>query len=360
MGQKDIISIQEEAIRLLKDLIGLPSFSRQEEQTADALQAFMESSGLQPQRYLNNVWSVNKNFSPGKYTVLLNSHHDTVRPATGYTRDPFAATEEEGKLYGLGSNDAGGCLVSLLACFRWFYEQELPFNLVFAATAEEEISGQNGVEALLPRLPPIDVGIVGEPTKMQMAVAEKGLLVIDVQVEGRAGHAARNEGENAIYKAMRDIEWFESYRPPKVSRWLGPVNMAVTSIETKNKAHNVVPDKCCFTVDVRLNELYSHAEMLALIQENIHGKATARSTRLKAGFISEDHPLVRAGLALQRGLYGSPTCSDMALMPFETVKMGPGDSARSHTPDEYIHLNEIKEGISLYIALLEGLEKSLK
>ncbi|BFG70767.1 M20 family metallo-hydrolase [Sediminibacterium sp. KACHI17] len=344
----------QEAIDLLKALISQPSFSREEDRTATIIEQFFQKKQIPVNRFLNNVWVVNQYFDPVKPVLLLNSHHDTVKPNPAYTLDPFAAIEKEGKLFGLGSNDAGGALVALLAVFLYYYEQQdLPYNILFAATAEEEISGKNGIEALLPHLPNITCGIVGEPTQMQMAIAERGLLVLDVTAQGKPGHAARNEGENALYKAIKDIEWFSQYQFEKVSDLLGPVKMSVTVIETENKAHNVVPAICKFVVDVRVNELYSFEEILTTIQKNIQSTAVPRSLRIKSTAIPQDHPLVVAGTKLGRSSYGSPTTSDKALMPFLTLKMGPGDSARSHSADEFIYLTEIKEGIDLYIALID-------
>lgn len=349
-----------EATDLLKKLIAIPSFSREEDKTADAIEKFLKEKGVSTHRYLNNVWAVNKNYNAAKPCLLLNSHHDTVKPNKGYRRDPFAAEEKENKLFGLGSNDAGGSLVSLIATFLHFNERaDLPFNIIIAATAEEEISGNHGVEALLlekefaAALGDAASGIVGEPTQMQMAVAERGLLVLDCIAEGRAGHAAREEGENAIYKAMKDVDWFRTYAFPKVSGLLGPVKMSVTSIETENKAHNITPPQCAFVVDVRVNELYTFEEVIDTIQQHVQSKVQPRSTRLRSSSIAVDHPLVRSGLALGRSYYGSPTTSDKALMPFPTLKMGPGDSARSHIADEFIFLKEIEEGIGLYIRLVE-------
>lgn len=344
----------QEAIDLLKALISQPSFSREEDRTATIIEQFFQKKQIPVNRFLNNVWVVNQYFDPVKPVLLLNSHHDTVKPNPAYTLDPFAAIEKEGKLFGLGSNDAGGALVALLAVFLYYYEQQdIPYNILFAATAEEEISGKNGIEALLPHLPNITCGIVGEPTQMQMAIAERGLLVLDVTAQGKPGHAARNEGENALYKAIKDIEWFSQYQFEKVSDLLGPVKMSVTVIETENKAHNVVPAICKFVVDVRVNELYSFEEILTTIQKNIQSTAFPRSLRIKSTAIPQDHPLVLAGTKLGRSSYGSPTTSDKALMPFLTLKMGPGDSARSHSADEFIYLTEIKEGIDLYIALID-------
>jgi acetylornithine deacetylase len=300
------------------------------------------------------VYAGNTHFDSSKPTILLNSHHDTVKPNKNYTLDPFTPIEKDGKLFGLGSNDAGGPLVSLIATFLHFSQQKnLKYNLMLAASAEEEISGKEGIELVLPHLGIIDCAIVGEPTQMQMAVAERGLMVIDCIAHGKAGHAARNEGENAIYKALKDIEWFQSYQFPKVSDLLGPVKMSVTVIETDNKAHNVVPPQCKFVVDTRVNELYTFEEVLQTISDHVQCEVVPRSTRLRSTSIALDHPLVKTGVALGRTYYGSPTTSDKALMPFQALKMGPGDSARSHTADEYIYINEIKEGIELYIRLLE-------
>lgn len=337
----------------MQELIATPSFSKEEDQTASVISRFLAEKGLASTRVGNNVFVKNLRFDSSKPTILLNSHHDTVKPNVQYTRDPFAPTIEEGKLYGLGSNDAGGCLVSLLATFLHFYERtDLKYNLVYAATAEEEISGIGGLEQTLSYLPPIDCAIVGEPTLMQMAVAERGLMVIDGVATGKAGHAARNEGENAIYKAMMDLEWIYCHRFEKVSELLGPTKMNVTVIETENKAHNVVPAQCRIVVDVRVNELYTFEEVLDIIKRNTQSEMVPRSTRLRSSMIPLDHPLVKAGLALGRSYYGSPTTSDKALMPFPALKMGPGDSARSHSADEFIYIHEIKDGIDLYIQLL--------
>lgn len=348
--------LNERAIGLLKKLIATPSFSRYEEETAGLIISLFDSLNIPHERFGNNVVARSKNFNPSRPTLLLNSHHDTVRPNKGYTRNPYEPAEEEGKIFGLGSNDAGGALVSLLAVFTHFYERaELRHNIVFAATAEEEISGPGGIESILPFLPEISFSIVGEPTQMQMAVAERGLMVLDCYARGRAGHAAREEGENAIYAAMRDITWFQDHRFERQSPLLGPNKMTVTAIETPNKAHNVVPDTCYFVVDMRINELYSFEEVLAEIRSHVDCEVTARSTRLRSSVIPTDHPIVQAGLRLGRVCYGSPTTSDKALMPFPTLKMGPGDSARSHTADEYIYRKEIEEAIDLYIKMLGDL-----
>jgi acetylornithine deacetylase len=342
-----------EAVDLLKQLISTQSFSKEEDGTASIIKAFLESKGIEPQQLLNNVWAVNKHFDATKPTVLLNSHHDTVKPNPQYTKDPLLPIVEDGKLYGLGSNDAGGCLVSLIATFVHFYNRDnLKYNLVLAATAEEEISGANGIEAVIPELPKIEFGIVGEPTLMNLAIAEKGLLVLDCIAHGRAGHAAREEGENAIYNAIKDIGWFRSYKFPKVSEWLGPVKMSVTSIYTENKAHNMVPSQCSYIVDIRVTDEYSHEKVLQTVQENVASEVKARSMRMRATRIDTNHPIVKAGMELGKTCYGSPTSSDKALMPFPALKCGPGDSARSHTADEFIYLEEIEKGIEDYIAML--------
>jgi len=343
------------AIGLLKKLIATPSFSKEEEETAEIIETFLESKGVVTHSYLNNIYARNKHFDESKPTILLNSHHDTVRPNKAYTLDPFTPIEKDDKLYGLGSNDAGGCLVSLIAAFIHYYNQpNLKYNLIIAATAEEEISGHNGVEILLPRLPKIDFGIVGEPTLLNMAIAEKGLLVLDCTSHGRAGHAAREEGDNAIYKAVKDIQWFMDYRYDRVSDLLGPMKMSVTIINAGSQ-HNVVPHECKFTVDVRVNELYTFEEVLGIIRENVICDVQPRSSRLRSTSIPVSHPLIQAGVTLGRTYYGSPTTSDKALMNFPTLKMGPGDSARSHTADEYIYIDEIRQGIDMYIRLLDKL-----
>lgn len=350
-----ISNLTQEAIALLQKLIQTPSLSKEESETAAILKNDLEKYCDNVQTLQNNVWVKNKYFSESKPTILLNSHHDTVPANKAYTRNPFDAEIINGKLYGLGSNDAGGCLVSLLATFLHFYEEKnLPYNLIFAASAEEEISGIDGMESLYPQLGKVDFAIVGEPTLMQMAVAEKGLLVIDCTVKGKAGHAARKEGENAIYKAMKDIEWFKNYQFEKISPTLGPVKMSVTIINA-GIIHNMIPDVCKFTVDIRINELYTHDEILEVIKENIGAEMVPRSMRLKSSGIAVSHPLIQSGISLGRTIYGSPTTSDKALMSCPSLKMGPGDSARSHTADEFIYLNEIKEGIDLYIKLLENI-----
>jgi acetylornithine deacetylase len=352
---KELSSLQQEAIELLKELIRLPSFSGEEWETASLLTKFLFDRNVAVNRVGNNVLALNKYFDESRPMLLLNSHHDTVRPNKGYTRDPFSPEVVDGKLFGLGSTDAGGALVSLIATFLFFYEKEnLPFNIALAATAEEENSGKGGIELALQHLPSIHCAIVGEPTQMQLAIAERGLMVLDGVATGKAGHAARGEGENAIYKAMQDINWLSSFQFERVSHLLGPVKLSVTSIETENKTHNIVPSECRYIVDVRINELYSHEEVLGIIQRHVHSTVNPRSCRLRSSVIHEDHPLVQAGMAMGKSCYGSPTSSDKALMSFPALKMGPGDSARSHTADEFIFLTEIEEGIADYIQLLQN------
>ncbi len=344
--------LSEEVIALLKQLIATPSLSKEEGVTADLIQQFLEAKSIKTVRKLNNIWAVNQNFKKENPTILLNSHHDTVKPNSGYTLNPFEAIEKDGKLYGLGSNDAGGPLMALLAAFLYFYELPTVYNFIYAATAEEEISGKNGIECILPELGKIDFAIVGEPTQMQLAIAEKGLLVIDCISHGRSGHAAREEGENAIYKALKDINWFQTFQFPKVSETLGLVKMSVTIIHAGTQ-HNVVPDKCEFTVDIRITDTYKNEEVLEIIKQHVSCEVKPRSLRLTPSSISKEHPIVKAGLLLGRTTYGSPTTSDQALMNFPSLKLGPGDSARSHTADEFIFVNEIKEGIQLYVNMLK-------
>jgi len=347
--------LYNDAIDLLKKLISIPSFSREEDGTASALEDFFRQRKIESERIGNNVWVRNKFFDAFKPTILLNSHHDTVKPNPGYTGDPFYPVVQDGKLYGLGSNDAGGPLVSLIAAFLHFHEQpNLKYNLVLAASAEEEISGTNGIESIWPVLPKIDFSIVGEPTLNDMAIAEKGLLVLDCISSGKAGHAAREEGVNAIYKALKDIEWFRDYEFPKVSAVLGKVKMSVTVIHA-GQAHNQVPPECKFTVDVRVTDVYTLEEVLEVIRQNVTAGVTPRSLRLRSSGISSDHPLFLAGTKMGLRLYGSPTTSDQALIPVPSVKMGPGDSARSHSADEFIYVEEIKGGIDTYIRLIENL-----
>ncbi len=350
---KDRDNLFEDALTLLKQLIGLSSLSKEEELTANLIESFFQERDIKTHRKGNNVWVYNAGYDIAKPTILLNSHHDTVKPNTGYTRDPLAATVEDGKLFGLGSNDAGGCLVSLIATFLYFYQQtELKYNFCLVASAEEEISGKNGVESVLDDIGPIDFAIVGEPTLLDLAIAEKGLMVLDCTALGTAGHAARNEGDNAIYKAIKDIEWFQNYTFERTSSTLGPIKMSVTVIQAGSQ-HNVVPATCNFVVDVRTTDAYSNEETLDIIKSHVKSEVTARSTRLKSSSIPETHPIVKAGILLGRKVYGSPTMSDQALIPVPSLKLGPGDSARSHMADEFIYIDEIRAGIDLYIAMLE-------
>ncbi len=345
--------IKTEAIELLKQLITAPSFSREEAATSDLLTTFFHQKNIPTERMGNNVWTKAKHWQPNRPTLLLCSHHDTVRPVAAWQRDPFQPMVEEDKLYGLGSNDAGASLVALAMVFAHFYEvKNLPWNLIFLGAAEEEVSGNQGVAMVLPQLGHVDCAIVGEPTGMQMAVAQKGLLVVDATAHGKAGHAARDEGENAIYIALQDIEFLKNYRFEKISDLLGPVKMTVTQIEAGTQ-HNVVPDTCRFGVDIRTNEHYTNEEVFAILQKSLRSELRARSFRLNSSSIPTDHPLVRRGKALGLRSFGSPTLSDSALMPFPTLKIGPGESERSHTAEEFVWLREIEEGMDTYLKLIE-------
>lgn len=346
----------KEYISLLKSLIAVPSLSRNEQEAAQVIRRFLAGSGVEFECNQHNTWVRNKHWKDGLPVILLNSHIDTVKPASGYTRDPFSPDVENGVLYGLGSNDAGGPLVTLLAVFMHFCPmKDLPFNLIYAATAEEEISGSNGLASILEELGPLDLAIVGEPTKMQMAIAEKGLMVLDCTAHGKSGHAAREEGESAIYKAIADIEKIRNYRFEKVSDILGPVKLSVTIINAGTQ-HNVVPDLCTFTVDVRTNEFYSNQAAFAIVDQLIESDVVSRSFRLNSSGIPVDHPIVQRGISLGLSYYGSPTTSDQAVIPYPSIKIGPGDSARSHTADEYILISELEEGFRIYVDLLSGLQ----
>lgn len=348
-------NLHDTALSLLKLLIATPSFSREEEGTARILEDFLKNHNIPTSRKGNNVWASNQFFDETKPTLLLNSHHDTVKPNPQYTRDPFHAEIIDGRVYGLGSNDAGGPLVSLIATFIHFYAQKnLNYNIALAATAEEEISGTGGIESIWSSLPPIDFAIVGEPTLCKMATAEKGLVVLDCIAHGKAGHAAREEGVNAIYEALRDIQWFQNYTFPKVSDTLGAIKMTTTVIQA-GQQHNVIPAECRFTVDVRATDAYTLEEIVATIKQHVASEVTPRSLRLKPSGISDEHPLVKAAIKLTIPRYGSPTTSDQALIPVPSVKMGPGDSARSHSADEFIYVDELKQGIDIYIKLLTEL-----
>lgn len=355
MKSLEIEELSGFVIGFLKKLIETPSLSKEENLTLKLFKELFIEKNIPFETIKNNIWAKNKHFDASKPTILLNSHHDTVKPNASYTRNPYQAEIIDGKLYGLGSNDAGGPLVSLLATFLYFYENsELAYNLIFAASAEEEISGKDGIELLIKSLPKIDLGIVGEPTLMDMAVAEKGLMVLDCKAIGVAGHAARDEGKNAIYEALEDINWFRNFQFEKISESLGPIKMSVTVINAGTQ-HNVVPDECSFVVDVRATDVYSLEETLEIIKQNVKCEVTPRSVRLNPSGISLEHPIVKKGIAIGMKPYGSPTLSDQALMPFISIKMGPGDSARSHTADEYIFVEEISKGISGYVELLKGL-----
>lgn len=342
-------------ITLLKTLISTQSFSKEEKNAAEVIRNFLKKEAIPFSTKENNTWAFNKYYTETKPTILLDSHVDTVRPAKGYTKDPFSPIEEGDKLFGLGSNDAGGPLVSLLATFVHFYERDdLPFNLVFGASAEEEISGRRGMEILLPKVAPINFAIIGEPTKMELAIAEKGLLVLDCFAHGKSGHAARNEGKNALYKAIKDIQILCDFEFEKVSAVLGKVKITVTQIEAGTQ-HNVVPDTCHFVVDVRTNEHYLNKEAAEIISNLIESEVKPRSLRLNSSGISEEHPFAKLVRSKGINIYGSPTTSDQAIISCLSVKMGPGDSARSHTADEFIYKSEIIAGIERYIELLEKL-----
>jgi acetylornithine deacetylase len=340
---------------LLRQLIAIPSFSREETAAANLLEAHLIERRLHPRRKGNNLWLSSPNWDNNKPTLLLNSHIDTVKPVEGWTRNPFAPTEENGKLYGLGSNDAGASLVSLLQTFIHLSSTDQPNNFIFLASSEEEVSGKNGIESVLPELPPIALGIVGEPTGMQPAIAERGLLVVDGIVRGKSGHAARNEGDNAIYKALPVIERLRTLSFPLESNLLGPVKTTVTMIQAGTQ-HNVIPDACHFTIDVRSNEFYSNQQLLAAIADHCGCEIHPRSLRLNSSQIAPNHPLVERAKTLGLKPFGSPTLSDQALMPFPSLKIGPGNSARSHTADEFIYLSEINDAINLYFKLLDQLE----
>ncbi|MDR0511081.1 MAG: M20 family metallo-hydrolase [Rikenellaceae bacterium] len=347
-------NLYNDAVELLKELIATPSLSRGENGTAELITRHLANHGVRNiNRLHNNVWVQNLHFDTARPTILLNSHHDTVAPNNGYTRDPFVPAVEGDRLYGLGSNDAGASVVSLLATFLHYYKHDnLKYNLIVAITGEEENSGPNGLESVIPLLGPLDFAIVGEPTLMQLAIAERGLTVVDCVSHGKAGHAAREEGDNAIYKAMRDIEWFRTYRFPKVSDMFGPVKMTVTVINSGTQ-HNVVPAECRFTVDIRVTDRYTNEEVVETIRQHVECEVIPRSTRLKPSSIDPSHPIVQAGLSLGRTTYGSPTTSDQALLDVPSLKLGVGDSARSHSADEFVFLSEIRHGIELYIRMLD-------
>ena len=344
---------QKEIVGLLQDLIRIPSFSGKETGRADHLQDYLRLKGLRVQRLHNNLFLKNDSFDTEKKTILLNSHLDTVGVNEGWRHDPFDPIIEGDRLYGLGSNDAGGAMVCLLATFlNYCDQQDLKYNLIFLASAEEEISGKKGVESALPGLGPIYFGIVGEPTRMRLAIAEKGLMVLDCKTKGKSGHAAREEGSNAIYNAINDIDWIRNYRFPLRSELLGEVKMSITMINAGTQ-HNVIPDECHFVVDIRSTDLYTNGQILEVVKKNLKSEVKPRSTRLQSSSIDKGHAVVREAQSLGIELFGSRTLSDQALMPFPTVKIGPGDSARSHTADEFIGVDEIKSGVGTYINLLD-------
>lgn len=343
----------QEATILLKNIIAIPSFSKEEKKVADLLERYIELQGYAVSRKDNNIWLMSPGFDPVRPTLLLCSHIDTVKPVAGWTYDPFFPVVENGKLYGLGSNDAGVSVVTLLQVFFILSQKKQSYNLIYAAVAEEEISGEKGISSLIQELSHIDFAIIGEPTGMHLAVAEKGLMVLDCVAYGKSGHAARDEGDNAIYKALEDISWFKEFVFPEQTAFLGPVKMTVTQINAGTQ-HNVVPDQCSFVVDVRSNEMYSNQELLEIIKQKVNCTVTARSTRLSSTATPLDHPIVEQGKTLGRKLFGSPTLSDQALLPFPSVKIGPGDSSRSHTANEYVMLKEIEEAIEVYVVLLDG------
>lgn len=349
----DSSTLGAEALDLLRSLIAIPSVSRDETKAADLLQARIHNYGFETHREANNVWAVAPHYTEGRPTLLLNAHIDTVKPVESWTRDPFAPTIEGDRLYGLGSNDCGGGLVTLLQTFRALAATDQPYNLIYLASAEEEVSGINGIRRALPLLPPIDVAIVGEPTGMQPAVAERGLMVLDLTAHGKSGHAARQEGINAIYEAMDDLQWLRTYRFGKVSPYLGATQMTVTVIQAGTQ-HNVVPDECRMVVDVRTNELYDNEEVFHFIDSHTKSEAKARSFHLRSSHIPLSHPLIRRCIDMGMQPFGSPTLSDQALMPFPSFKLGPGQSSRSHAADEYICLGEMEHALCCYLQLLQG------
>lgn len=350
MRQQDYLN---DAVELLQHLISTPSISRNEKAAADIMQQQMESYGLAPRREANNLWVLSPDWDANKPTLLLNAHIDTVKPAASYTRDPFAPTLEDGCLYGLGSNDCGGGLTTLLQAFRWLTLRPQPYNLIYLASAEEEVSGKDGISRVLPLLPKIDVAIVGEPTGMQPAIAEKGLMVLDVIAHGKSGHAARNEGVNAIYEALDDMKWIRDYKFQKVSPFLGPTKMTLTVINAGTQ-HNVIPDTCTMLVDIRTNEYYTNEEVYEFVKEHLKSEVHAHSFRLHSSHIAPEHPLIKKCISMGMTPYGSPTLSDQALMSFPSFKLGPGESARSHSADEFIRIDEMRHAFETYQELLDS------
>ena len=350
MLQEEYVS---DAVELLKKLIATPSVSRNEKDAADIMEQTIRSYGFEPQREANNIWIIDPHYDESRPTLLLNAHIDTVKPVASWTRDPFSPDVEEGVLYGLGSNDCGGGLCSLLQIFRMLTEKPQQYNLIYLASAEEEVSGKDGITRALPLLPHIDLAIVGEPTGMNPAVAEKGLMVLDVIAHGKSGHAARNEGVNAIYEALDDMRWIRDYKFEKVSEFLGPTKMTLTVVNAGTQ-HNVIPDKCTMLVDIRTNEFYDNEEVFEFIRQHLKSEVKAHSFRLKSSRIDPEHPLIKKCVAMGMKPFGSPTLSDQALMHFPSFKLGPGESSRSHSADEFIKISEISDAVAKYRELLDG------
>ena len=350
MTQEQYVS---DAVQLLKKLIATPSVSRNEKDAADIMEQTIRSYGFEPQREANNLWIIDPHYDESRPTLLLNAHIDTVKPVTSWSRDPFSPDVEDGVLYGLGSNDCGGGLCSLLQIFRMLTEKPQSYNLIYLASAEEEVSGKDGITRALPLLPHIDLAIVGDPTGMNPAVAEKGLMVLDVIAHGKSGHAARNEGVNAIYEALDDMRWIRDYKFEKVSEFLGPTKMTLTVVNAGTQ-HNVIPDKCTMLVDIRTNEFYDNEEVYEFIRQHLKSEVKAHSFRLKSSRIDPEHPLIRKCVAMGMKPFGSPTLSDQALMHFPSFKLGPGESSRSHSANEFIRISEIRDAIAKYETLLDG------
>ena len=350
MLQEEYVS---DAVELLKKLIATPSVSRNEKDAADIMEQTIRSYGFEPQREANNIWIIDPHYDESRPTLLLNAHIDTVKPVASWTRDPFSPDVEDGVLYGLGSNDCGGGLCSLLQIFRMLTEKPQQYNLIYLASAEEEVSGKDGITRALPLLPHIDLAIVGEPTGMNPAVAEKGLMVLDVIAHGKSGHAARNEGVNAIYEALDDMRWIRDYKFEKVSEFLGPTKMTLTVVNAGTQ-HNVIPDKCTMLVDIRTNEFYDNEEVFEFIRQHLKSEVKAHSFRLKSSRIAPEHPLIKKCVAMGMKPFGSPTLSDQALMHFPSFKLGPGESSRSHSANEFIRISEIRDAIAKYETLLDG------
>ena len=350
MTQEQYVS---DAVQLLKKLIATPSVSRNEKDAADIMEQTIRSYGFEPQREANNLWIIDPHYDESRPTLLLNAHIDTVKPVASWSRDPFSPDVEDGVLYGLGSNDCGGGLCSLLQIFRMLTEKPQSYNLIYLASAEEEVSGKDGITRALPLLPHIDLAIVGEPTGMNPAVAEKGLMVLDVIAHGKSGHAARNEGVNAIYEALDDMRWIRDYKFEKVSEFLGPTKMTLTVVNAGTQ-HNVIPDKCTMLVDIRTNEFYDNEEVYEFIRQHLKSEVKAHSFRLKSSRIDPEHPLIRKCVAMGMKPFGSPTLSDQALMHFPSFKLGPGESSCSHSANEFIRISEIRDAIAKYETLLDG------